>query len=98
MTYEALILQKTPIITFGYVMQVIISLLVVVGLIYFSAKYLFPRLQISNQGKFMKILDRLGLEPQITMYIIKVGSQIYLISASNKNTTLIDKFKDGELS
>jgi len=97
MTYEALVLQKTPIVTFGYVMQIIISLLIVIGLIYLSAKYLLPRLQVAPQGKLIHVTDRLGLEPQVTIYTVKVASQTYLIAVSNKNTALLDKFKEGEL-
>ena len=97
MTYEALVLQKTPIVTFGYIMQVIISLAIVIGLIYLCAKYLLPRLQVAPQGKLIHITDRLGIEPQVTVYTIKVGSQVYLIAVSGKTTTLLDKFKEGEL-
>ncbi|MBI5701208.1 hypothetical protein HZC34_05125 [Candidatus Saganbacteria bacterium] len=97
MTYEALVLQKTPIVTFGYIMQVILSLLIVVGLIYLTAKYILPKLQVSTQGKTIQILDRTGLEPQVTAYTIKVGSFNYLIVVSSKSATLIDKFREGEL-
>ncbi len=97
MTYEALALQKTPIVTFGYIMQVIISLLIVLGLIYLTAKYILPKLQVASIGKNIKIIDRIGLEPQVTVYTIKIGSLSYVIAVSSKNTTLIDKFKEGEL-
>lgn len=97
MTYEALALQKSPIFTFGYIMQVILSLLVVLGLIYLMAKYVLPKLSITPQGKNISVLDRVGLEPQVTAYTLKVGSFIYLIVSSNKNATLLDKFKEGEL-
>ncbi|OGC09071.1 hypothetical protein A3J90_04655 [candidate division WOR-1 bacterium RIFOXYC2_FULL_37_10] len=98
MTYEAITFQQAPIITFGYIVQIILSLAIVIGLIYISAKYLLPRLQqMTPNGKFMQVTDKMGLEPQATLYTVKAGSQIYLIAVSNKNITLIDKFKEGEI-
>ncbi len=97
MTYEAIALQKSPIVTFGYIMQILISLVIVIGLIYLIAKYIFPKLQVSSLGKNMKVIDRVGLEPQVTIYTVKIGSYSYVIAVSSKNTTLIDKFREGEL-
>ncbi len=97
MTYEAISLAKTPVFTFGYIMQVLISLVVVICLIYLMAKYLLPMLQVSPQGKNIQITERVGIEPQVTAYTIKAGGFNYLVIISNKNATLIDKFKEGEL-
>ena len=98
MTYEALTLHQTPIVTFGYIIQVLLSLAIVIGFIYVAAKYLLPRLQqIVPKGKLMQVTDRMGLEPQVTVYSLKIESYTYLLAVSNKNVTLIDKFKEGEL-
>ncbi|MFA5839548.1 MAG: flagellar biosynthetic protein FliO [Candidatus Margulisiibacteriota bacterium] len=91
MTLEALSLETTPIITFGYVMQVIISLFIVMGFIWLAAKYLLPRLKSSDAGKIIKVLDRAYLEPQVTAYLLRIGDKTWLVGASNKNITLIDK-------
>ncbi len=80
-------------ITIGYIFQLIISLAVVIGLIYFSAKYLFPKLQLSSQGKVIQVQDRIGLEPQVSAYIISAYDRSYLIVVSNKGVTLIDKLE-----
>ena len=91
MTTEALAFQRTPIITFGYIMQVFFSLLVVLALIYFIAKYLLPRLKLSNAGKLIKILDRVYLEPQVTAYLLSVGKSAWLVVTSSKQIARIDK-------
>ncbi len=74
----------SPGITVGYVMQVFISLLIILGLIYIIAKYLLPRLQISAKGKLIQVIDRIGLEPQVSAYIIKVQEKAWLVLVSNK--------------
>jgi flagellar biogenesis protein FliO len=93
MTYEALVLQKTPIVTFGYIVQVALSLAIVVALIYLCAKYLLPRLKITPKGLNFEVTDRMGLEPQVTLYRVKSGNREYLIGVSSKSIALIDKFE-----
>jgi flagellar biogenesis protein FliO len=82
-------------ITVGYIFQLIISLAVVIGLIYFSAKYLFPKLQLPSHGQTIQILDRVGIEPQVSAYIISAYDKSYLIVVSNKGVTLLDKLESG---
>lgn len=85
----------SPLVTMGYIFQLIISLALVIGLIFFSAKYLLPKLQLPSQGSLIKITDRMGLEPQVSAYIISVHDRSYLVVVSNKGVTLIDKLESG---
>ncbi|MFC1571477.1 flagellar biosynthetic protein FliO [Candidatus Margulisiibacteriota bacterium] len=94
MTPEALALQRTPIITFGYVMQVFFSLLVVLAFIYLIGRYVLPRLKVASTGKLIKILDRVYLEPQISAYILQVGKSAWLVVTSSKQVTRIDKIDE----
>ncbi len=97
MTPEALALKTAPIITFGYIMQVFISLLVVLAFIYLIAKYLLPRMKIASTGKLIKVLDRAYLEPQVAAYVLSVGKSAWLIVTSSKQVARIDKI-DEEIS
>ena len=92
---EVMTIAKTPLVTFGYVFQLLISLAIVVGLFYFSAKYLLPKLQLPSSAKNIELLDRLGLEPQVSLYTILAHGKKYLIGVSNKVITLIDKLESG---
>ena len=98
MTPEAIAFQRTPIITFGYIMQVFISVLLVLAIIYLIARYLLPRLKINATGKLIKVLDRVYLEPQISAYILKVGKSAWLVVASSKQVARIDKIEEESLS
>ena len=92
MTTEVVVFQSTPIITFGYIMQVFFSLLVVIAVIYLVSKYVLPRLKASSTtGKIIKITDRVYLEPQVAAYILQVGQSAWLIAVSNKQIARIDK-------
>ena len=98
MTYEALVLQKSPIVTFGYVLQVTFSLLIVLALIYLTSKYILPRMQVAGKGRLIEVIDRAQLEPQVTTYIIKVYKKQYILAVSNRGLTLVDTLKEGETS
>ncbi|MBI5399460.1 FliO/MopB family protein [Candidatus Saganbacteria bacterium] len=97
MTQEALTFQHTPVITFGYIVQLIFSLVVVLTLIYLIAKYLMPRLKLNPNGKLIQVLDRAFLEPQVSAYLLKVGKNVWLVAASQKRITKIDKLEESEL-
>ena len=98
MTPEALALQRAPIITIGYIMQVFISLLIVLAFIYLIAKFLLPRMKITATGKLIKVLDRVYLEPQVSAYILKIGKNAWLIVTSNKQVARIDKIEEESLT
>lgn len=96
-TFEAANLESpTPIITFAYLMQLFFSLLIVFGLIYITAKFVLPKFKIDSSGKFIRVIDRVTIEPQVSTYILKAGRSQYLIGVSNKNITLIDKIESLE--
>lgn len=81
-------LGRTPLVTFGYLVQVFFSLLIVFGLIYLTARYLLPRFQISAKGRLIQVVDRVGLDPQVSAYIIKVGQSSYLVVVSSKGLAI----------
>ena len=92
---EVVTVTKSPLVTVGYLIQLLVSLAIVIGLIYFAAKYLLPKIQLPSSGSIIKVIDRIGLEPQVSAYIIGVYAKTYLVVISNKNATLIDKIEDG---
>jgi len=93
LTEEATLPTRSPVVTFGYLIQVFISLLIVVGLIYFTAKYILPKFQVGGKGKLIEVVDRIGLEPQVSAYILRVGGRSWLVVASNKNVELISELE-----
>lgn len=91
MTPEALVFQSSPIITTGYVIQVLISLAIVVALIYLTARFVLPRMKVTAPGRLIQILDRVFLEPQVSAYILKVGKKAWLVVTSSKQVQKIDE-------
>lgn len=94
MTPEALVLQSSPIVTVGYIMQVLISLGIVVAMIFVSAKYLLPRLKMSGSSRIIQVVDRIMLEPQVSAYILKVGKKAWLVVTGSKSVAKIDSVEE----
>jgi len=94
MSSEALVLQSSPIVTVGYVMQVLLSLAVVIAFIYVIAKYILPRMKVTSPGNLIQVVDRVMLEPQVTAYVLKVKKNSWLVVTSSKSVTRIDKIEE----
>lgn len=94
-TPEVMNAGRSPLITAGYIFQLLISFGAVIGLIYFVAKYILPKVQLPSTGRSLEILDRLGLEPSVTTYVIAWNEKKYLVVVSNKTATVIDKQESG---
>jgi len=94
LTEEAVPVRGGAIITMGYLVQLLFSLLIVFGLIYLTAKYVLPKLNIASRGKMIEVLDRVGLEPGVAAYVIKAGGRSFLVAASNKNVQLLSEIDE----
>lgn len=87
------IVSSSPMITIGYVVQLFFSLVIVIGLIYITAKFLLPKIKTSTKSTFISVVDKIVIEPQVSTYIIKVKNSAWLIVISNKQVTKIDKLE-----
>lgn len=86
--------EQAPLTTFGYFFQIFLSLIFVFALIYLVSRYLLPKLKVSGRGRFIEVVERIGLEPGVSAYILKVKEKSWLILISNKNIALIEKLKE----
>lgn len=71
--------------------KMMLALVLVLVLAYFSLKLGFPRLYSSSFSgeKNMAIVERLALTPKAWLYIVKVGEEIMLIGVDGTNITYL---------
>ncbi len=91
---EAVSLSTGPVFSLAYIMQILFSLLVVIGFAFIALKYVLPKLKVSSIGKYIKVVDRAFLEPQVTAYMLEAKGKSYLVVAGHKKITLIDKYEN----
>ncbi len=98
-TSEAILADRSPIISFGYLMQVFFSLLIVAAFLYLTSKYVLPKLQVAaSKGRMIDVVDRIGLEPQVTAYILRVNKRSWLVVSSSKNVQVVSELEESESS
>jgi len=85
--------MSSPVITFGYIIQLIFSLAIVIGFIYVASRYILPKFTPSTKGKYITVLDRVVLEPQVVSYILRVNDKSWLVVVTNKSATVVDKLE-----
>jgi flagellar biogenesis protein FliO len=99
MTKEALAFQSSaPVVTFGYIMQVFFSLLIVLAFIYLIGKYVLPKFKTNSTGRLIRVLDRIYLEPQVSAYILAIGKTAWLVAIGKQNIVKIDKIEEESLN
>ena len=97
LSLESYALKTTPVVTFGYVAQLFFSLLIVIGLVYITTKFILPKLQVSTKGRLIEVVERVGLEPGVSAYIVRIKDTAWLMTVSNKQVTKIGKLEDAKL-
>lgn len=81
----------------NYLVNFSLYTLAMVGIIFcalFVFKFVMSGNAFSKKSAFVKILDVLKLSPRKTLYVIKAGSEKFLIAADSDRTTLISKLAE----
>lgn len=72
--------------------QTVLALLFVCGIAYVIFRVILPRLSTNFGGNSMiRIVDRTGLEPRKTLYVIEVAGKWLLVSASEDGVQLVSE-------
>lgn len=73
-------------------LQTVVALLFVCGIAYLIFRVILPRLSTNYGGNsLIRIVDRAGLEPRKTLYVIEVTGKWLLVSASEDGVQLISE-------
>ena len=83
----------------GYISNFIVYFLAMIGII-ILALYVYKKFSISSfstrRNNSLKIEDTLSLSPRKTLFVIRDGTERFLIAADLERTTLISKLEDRE--
>lgn len=70
-------------------LKIILFLPLILFLLYLSLKYGGNKLQKLQDGKYMKILDRIALSKDNSILVVKIGEKAYAISSSSKKIEIL---------
>lgn len=84
------------------VIKIVMYLAFVLGLIYLIA-YLMKSRMMTQNGKYISVLERVYISPKINLSLIKAKDKVLLISISNDDVRLLEswpaeEFVDAEIT
>jgi flagellar protein FliO/FliZ len=79
------------------IFKIIIFLPFILVLMYISLKYGSTKLQKLQDGKYMKILDRVALSKDNSVVVVKIGGKAYAISSSSREIRILFELPPEEI-
>jgi flagellar protein FliO/FliZ len=77
--------------------KIIIFLPCVLLLIYISAKFGGSKLQSMQNGKYIKVIERVPLTKDSSLVVTKIGEKGYVLSSTSGGIVILTKMSDEEL-
>ncbi|MGK0466282.1 flagellar biosynthetic protein FliO [Clostridium sp.] len=71
------------------IFKILIFLPFILVLMYISLKYGSTKLQKLQDGKYMKILDRVALSKDNSVVVVKIGGKAYAVSSSSREIRIL---------
>lgn len=79
------------------IIKLIFALVVVLGLMYLVFKISGNRLNKFNEGKYVKVLERVQISRDTSIVVIKIGKKGYIMSSSTNNTEKLDEISEEDI-
>lgn len=83
--------------TMGMIIKVVIFLPFILFMIYLFLKYGGLKLQQIQNGKYMKILDRMPMGKDNSLLVVKIGQKGYVMSSTQRRIEILMELQEEEL-
>lgn len=77
-------------------LQIIIFLPFIIFLIYLSIKFGGGKIQSFQNGKYIKILERVAISKETSILLVKLGDKIWVMSSSSKGIEKLQQLTEEE--
>lgn len=77
--------------------KIIIALPLILTMIFLVVKYGGSKMQNIQNGRFIKIIERVPLNKESNILVVKIGNDGYVMSSSNSKTEIILKLNEEQL-
>lgn len=79
-------------------LKIILALPFLLALIYLSLKYGGSKLQHIQNGRFIKVLERVALSKENSLLVVRIGEKGYVMSSTNNSIQILSEVSSEELS
>lgn len=83
--------------TWQMLIEIILFLPFIILLIFLTLKYGGQKVQSMQNGKYMRILDRLPISKENSLLVVKIGEKAYLVASSQGKIEVVNELEDSEL-
>ena len=78
-------------------LKIIVFLPFILLILYLSLKYGGNKLQKLQDGRYMKILDRVALSKENSILVVKIGEKAYAVSSGSKEIRILFELPKEEI-
>ena len=78
-------------------LKITIFLPFILFILYLSLRYGGNKLQTLQNGRYMKVLDRIGLSKENSIIVVKIGEKAYAVSSSAKEINILFELPQEEI-
>jgi flagellar protein FliO/FliZ len=80
--------------TISYIFSLLVTFAIVVGLAYFTSKFLSRKWSPAIHGRNLIVHDTISLGVNKLLYLVEVGGKVLLIGVTDHNITHLQEFTD----
>lgn len=80
------------------ILKIIIFLPLVLMIFYISVKFGGNKLQVLQNGKFIKVLERVAISKENSLLVVKIGQKGYILTSSNGKVEKLMELEECELA
>ena len=82
---------------FLLIIKIIFSLIFILGLIILTFRYGGGKLQLLQNKKYLKILERISLSKENNIMVVKMGTKAFIVSSSHSNIEILREVSEEDL-
>lgn len=78
--------------------KIVIFLPFILFILYLSLRYGGNKLQKLQNGRYMKVLDRISLSKENSIIVVKIGEKAFAISSTSKEINILFELPESEIN
>lgn len=83
---------------FGMFVQLILALGVTLGLMFLTFKFMGKKVDSFNNGKYIKVIERVQVSKENTILVVKIGKRGYVMTSSTGNMSKLSELSEEEIN
>lgn len=83
---------------FGMFVQLILALGVTLGLMFLTFKFMGKKVDSFNNGKYVKVIERVQVSKENTILVVKIGKKGYVMTSSTGNMGKLSELSEEEIN